>query len=307
MPSAARPNLTIDDILVWADRHHDATGKWPSRNSGDVLGQPGEKWSVIHANLYQGLRGLPGNMTLAGLLAEHRGRRSRAHLSVLDESTIIEWAEDHHRRTGCWPTMSDKEVLAAPVEDWLAIDHALRKGTRGLPGESSLAKLLSDRGLKSTPKHAPRLTYQQILRWADRHKRVKRQYPTAACGLVIGAPEESWHAIASALLTGSRGLPTGLSLAGLLEKYRGRRNPVCPPPLTYEMILKWADDHFKRSGNWPTCDDGAIRDQPGESWTNIDQSLRLGQRGLPGGDSLARMLDRRRWDKRQGRRTRKLS
>jgi hypothetical protein len=31
---------------------------------------------------------------------------------------------------------------------------------------------------------------------------------------------------------------------------------------------------------------------PGEKWANIDQVLRLGVRGLPGGDSLARLLRR---------------
>jgi hypothetical protein len=37
-----------------------------------------------------------------------------------------------------------------------------------------------------------------------------------------------------------------------------------------------------------------VPEAPGENWNNLDQALRDGSRGLPGGDSLAKLLARRR-------------
>jgi len=66
--------------------------------------------------------------------------------------------------------------------------------------------------------------------------------------------------------------------------------PVIRPTLTVEQILAWADAHRARSGAWPTAASGPVRDAPVETWTGIDQALRSGLRGLPGGGSLARLL-----------------
>jgi hypothetical protein len=62
--------------------------------------------------------------------------------------------------------------------------------------------------------------------------------------------------------------------------------------LTVEQILAWADAYHARTGEWPSSCAGPVADAPGEKWVNIDQALRAGVRGLPGGDSLARLLDR---------------
>jgi hypothetical protein len=66
------------------------------------------------------------------------------------------------------------------------------------------------------------------------------------------------------------------------------------PPLTVGQILAWADAHHARTGEWPTAFSGPVADAPGEKWDYLDQALRNGHRGLPGGDSLPRLLDRRR-------------
>ena len=67
-----------------------------------------------------------------------------------------------------------------------------------------------------------------------------------------------------------------------------------PPPLTVDKILHWADLHFRRTGGWPSQYAGPVADAPWESWEGVDNSLRKGCRGLPGGDSLARLLGRHR-------------
>src|SRR5690349_4930664 len=62
------------------------------------------------------------------------------------------------------------------------------------------------------------------------------------------------------------------------------------PPLSEELILKWADDHKKRTGQWPTAKSGVIEGSGGENWSGISQALRVGVRTLRGGSSLARLL-----------------
>ena len=64
------------------------------------------------------------------------------------------------------------------------------------------------------------------------------------------------------------------------------------PPLSVEQVLSWADAHHARTGRWPVVNSGAVPDAPGQTWRNLDHALRAGWRGLPGGDSLPRLLDR---------------
>src|SRR5262245_56226158 len=65
-------------------------------------------------------------------------------------------------------------------------------------------------------------------------------------------------------------------------------------PLDVEQVLAWADAHRARTGAWPTPTSGPVREAPAETWNAIDQALRSGLRGLPGGWSLARLLAERR-------------
>jgi hypothetical protein len=58
--------------------------------------------------------------------------------------------------------------------------------------------------------------------------------------------------------------------------------------------LAWADAHHARTGRWPHRYSGLVLEAPGESWDRINGALREGHRGLPGGDSLAKLLDRHR-------------
>src|SRR4051794_22292778 len=63
------------------------------------------------------------------------------------------------------------------------------------------------------------------------------------------------------------------------------------PPLTIADILAWADAHKARHGEWPKMKDGANEALPlGTNWRQVDNALRLGLRGLPGGSSIAQLL-----------------
>ncbi len=101
-----RPDLSVTQILAWADAHRERTGRWPTSNSGVILEAPDEKWSAVNTCLMQGNRGrpiveapeetwggvqvalshgnrgLPGGSSLAQLLAEQRGVPERMNRSL---------------------------------------------------------------------------------------------------------------------------------------------------------------------------------------------------------------------------------
>jgi DNA-directed RNA polymerase specialized sigma24 family protein len=66
------------------------------------------------------------------------------------------------------------------------------------------------------------------------------------------------------------------------------------PTLTVAEILRWADAHKRRTGGWPSVTSGPVAGVPDLTWRAVDDALRGGFRGLPGGDSLARLLRRER-------------
>jgi superfamily II DNA or RNA helicase len=290
----AQPDLAIRQILKWADAHHQKTGQWPNRNSGDVLGAPGEKWSRINGSLSQGLRGLPGGSSLAQLLAEKRGVRNVNAPPSLILKQILIWADAHHQKTGQWPNRNSGDVLGVPGETWFAVDAALRQGGRSLPGGSSLAQLLAEKRGVRNKQALPKLTIKKILQWADAHHRKTGDWPTLASRVMPGAPDEQWVNIGQALSKGLRGLTGGSSLAKLLTERRGVRNTKGLPTLSVDQILKWADAHHQKTGQWPNPNSGGVLGVPDEKWSRINGSLSQGLRGLPGGSSLAKLLAERR-------------
>ena len=58
--------------------------------------------------------------------------------------------------------------------------------------------------------------------------------------------------------------------------------------------LEVADEHKATSGMWPTLTSGTIAGTEKETWSMVDAALRQGQRGLPGGSSLAQLLEEHR-------------
>lgn len=283
-------DLSVEDVLAWADAHRARAGAWPKRDSGPIPEAAGETWNGIDAALGRGTRGLPQTVSLPGLLELHRGVRNPNHLPRLEEWEILIWADAHHARSSEWPTEKGGPIPEAAGETWRSVDAALRAGTRGLPGGDSLGLLLKRRRGVAYAARPPALGVGQVLAWADAHRRRTGAWPTRASGPVAGAPGETWAALDSALKAGSRGLPGGLSLARLLATERGVRNPAAAPRLTIEQVLSWADDHHGRTGGWPKLTSGAVAAAPGETWSGVNAALWAGTRGVPGGQSLARLL-----------------
>jgi hypothetical protein len=289
-----RPPLSEREILALADGHLWRTGEWPTADSGRVLGAPGRSWRAIDKQLTRSARGDRGVATLAQLLAKRRDRRNPSDLPRLTYREILEWAARHHRRSGRWPVHHSGPVTEAPEESWANIDAALRVGGRGLAVGSSLAMLLARyRRVPNRLAKRPRLTFKKILLWADRHRRRTGTWPEKESGPIPRSGGETWIGIGEALLRGRRGLPGGTTLVQLLAKHRGRPYRRKGPDLAVRDILRWAEVHHRRTGRWPSQGSGPVRGAPGERWGNVQSALYTGRRGLPGGSSLAKLLDER--------------
>jgi hypothetical protein len=284
------PNLTIEQILNWADEHRKKTGEWPTANSGNVIGAPGEKWKNIGAAIYQGLRGMSGGSSLARLLDQNRSVRNRMNLPDLTEGQILRWADSQHERTGQWPNRNTGIVSENRSEKWKNIDASLTQGCRGLAGNSSLSRLLAEKRGVRNASNVSDLTVSQILDWADSHHEKLGIWPKTSSGSVLDAPSEKWKNIDGALYSGKRGLSGGSSLARLLAAKRGIRNEKNLPTLTIAQILDWAKSHYKKTGQWPKRKSGEVLDAPDEKWSRIGDALINGYRGLPGGILLSKLI-----------------
>ena len=217
--------------------------------------------------------------------------RDRTRLTI---KQILVWADAHHKRTGRWPVRRSGPVREAPDESWAAIDGAMRHGRRGLPCGLSLAQRLArDRKVRNITSKPP-LKLKQILAWADAHHKRTGKWPARHSGAVPEAPDENWSALSQALVHGGRGLPAGGSLPQLLAKHGRRRNQGTLPRLTIKQILEWAADHHRRTDQWPKRLSGDVHEARGETWLGIDQAMRVGYRGFPGGQSLAKLFAERR-------------
>jgi hypothetical protein len=208
----------------------------------------------------------------------------------LTKAKILAWADAWRRRTGRYPTKQSGAVQPGGQHTWKSVDASLGRGFRGLAGGSSLARLLAERRGVRYQRQLPRLTEAQILRWADRHFGRTGRWPHRRSGPIPDAPGENWHKVQNALTFGLRGLEGGTSLARLLAKHGRKRNPKDLPPLTMEQILAWAEAQAQETYRWPTVASGPVLTAPEETWERLNQALRRGSRGLPGGTSLARLI-----------------
>jgi hypothetical protein len=284
------PPLRQKEILKWADGFHSRAGRWPTKRSGEIPEAPGEHWSKVNFALTVGTRGFPGGSSLAQFLSRHRGVRVRTNPPRLTLAQILRWADAHHKRTGMWPKATSGPIVDAPGETWMAVQTALFGRRRGLPGGSSLLKLLaSKRGLPNE-RAAPPLEVSEILTWADAYRARHGTWPKATSGPIPEAPNKTWSKVSSALANGTRGLPGGSSLARLLAEHRGVRNRMNIPTMSLEQILSWADAFHQRTGRWPSHTSGPIPDAPGETWAGVQGALVRGKRGMSGGSSIARFL-----------------
>jgi RHS repeat-associated protein len=101
-PAPPRPDLTVAQILDWADAFQARFGRWPTYQDGGA-GLPDTTWCALDSCLRRGHRGLNPGSSLAQLLLTHRGRQHAHRRPALTPALILSWADAHHARTGAWP------------------------------------------------------------------------------------------------------------------------------------------------------------------------------------------------------------
>ena len=270
-------------------------------------------WRHVNAALYKGDRGLPGGMTLTQVFDRPVRRRPAQGWVKLTIPEILAWADAHHAATGRWPSAYSGPIQAAPYpETWRVVEVGLSAGCRGLPGGSSLSRLLQEhRGY--TPKMKPEgarareeksrailaarsqnggrvmLSIAGVLEAADAHQKATGRWPNMRSGPIASLPGESWGTVNRALHVGLRRLPGGISLKDLLTEQRGMREHGLPE-LTVDAILRWAEAYRQTHGAWPDASSGPVAESPADTWYNIDKILGRGGRGLAGHSSLRRLL-----------------
>jgi hypothetical protein len=223
-------------------------------------------------------------------MEQHRGVRNPKGLPPFTVAHILAWADAHHERTGRWPTVRSGPIEGSSGETWRAVEHALQEGFRGLPGGTTLARLLEKhRGVRNKGA-LPCLTIEQILIWADAHYARTGRWPDSMSGPIAEAPDETWCNVNYAFHSGARGLPAGLSLNAVLAEHRGVPRKTRLGHLTVPRILRWAHAYRNKTGKWPTAASGPLHGTLGPNWRALDLALRRGYNGLPGGWSLYRLL-----------------
>ena len=194
-------------------------------------------------------------------------------------------------------------------ERWKAVGSALYHGHRGLPGGDSLSKMAYRMGLGPAPPTGHRQRYSRRTRdftvaeiedavrsFHRREGRAPSAWKDKNATQDFGFPE-TWEAVNSALRQGGRGLPGGDTLVKVAQRLNLRPETSFSGKCGLQMaeVEDAIRSFHEREGRVPLVhrDKDATQDfdRP-ETWAAVDKCLRLGRRGLPGGDSLPKMARR---------------
>jgi hypothetical protein len=145
VPSGAF-QLSIRQIQEWGRSYRLIHGQWPRRDSGPVHGQTDLYWSLVDRCLRYGGCGLRGGTSLSLLMRKtsggelHHGPPKRS----LTVRQILEWADQHHMRTGKWPTTTSGRVAEAPDIKWSTVHQRLKRGDVEPSRPTTLVRLLRE-------------------------------------------------------------------------------------------------------------------------------------------------------------------
>lgn len=136
---------------------------------------------------------------------------------------------------------------------------------------------------------APNLTIDQVLAYIDTFYERYGKWPMVTSEPVDGMTF-GWKSLDSYLRAGLRGLPSGLSVANVLEKYRGVQNIYNQRPLTVKWIVKEMRRHNELTGHYPTQASGKIH-LTGETWAGVEIALARCIRGIEEKSSIAKLRE----------------
>ena len=294
-------------IVKAAIQHFKNTGKWPTQrdSTSEIPLLPGDNWTAINAAGKNGCRNLEKGRTLSKILEPIKvkyGYKVKAKGGPLTEEVIIKAAIEHFDKIGKWPTNKDSEskIPLLPGDNWTAINAAGRAGCRNLAKGRTLAKILKpikeQYGTKVSAVGGP-LTEEVIVNAAIQHFKNTGKWPTQrdSTSEIPLLPGDNWTAINAAGKNGCRNLEKGRTLSKILEPIKvkyGYKVKAKGGPLTEEVIIKAAIEHFDKIGKWPTNKDSESKIPllPGDNWTAINAAGRAGCRNLAKGRTLSKIL-----------------
>ena len=291
--------LTIHQIIEWAKDHFGKTKEWPTYKSGNVLAEPSENWSAIRSNLVAGGRGLPKGLSVEKVLFDELGVVGVRAGKKLTEQRVLTFALMHYEETGSYPTESSDWILDGK-DSWPTISFALNQGLRGLPGGSSLAKLLQAHNLKANPHERDYPSKDEIVDAAEIYQAlaIDNKLPTKESGSFLNPKylDLSWGAINSAITRGAIEDVQAKTLADLWVLEFDYRNVNDLGKLTECQILQWCDIYQSQHPDelLPSNQSESIPEMGTETFMGIDTAIRENRRGLQGLVSLDNLLFKKR-------------
>lgn len=205
-----RGKITKTDIIKEIRLFYDKNGKYPNVKSADKTSF-GLKWPSISRYLKHGCRGLEDGSSLSQLVEEISGIPN-SHRLKLTEKMIKNEIISFYSKFGKYPTSQSKENKPFG-STWMSINGALRSGSRGLEGDSSLYKLVCE----ISDKHVGNLNKTEIIREIALFNKKFKKCPTKRSkeNKPFGS---TWGNIDDSLRKGFRGLKGGSSLSKLVKE-----------------------------------------------------------------------------------------
>jgi phospholipid N-methyltransferase len=345
----AQEDLDLQKIKKSLLSYHEITGKWLA-NTKNLGSNPMLEYGLYAGNLTigalnvalsKGMRGLPGGSSIAQLneeISKEHGLDYKNHLAQedLDLEKIKESLLAHRKATGKWLSNGakgpDNKIGSYLLEHGpyagrltaRSLVSALSRGTRGLPGGSSIAQLNAEISKKLGLDYVniqeqedldlekikeSLLAYRKVTgkwlpngaRWPDNKiGSYVLEYGPYAGQLTTGAIDQ-------ALSRGRRGLPGNSSIAKLNSEISEEQgldyiNLREQEDLDLEKIKKSLLAHHKATGKWLSAHTSKGPDDKNGSYIleygpyagqlktiNLEACLRLGLRGLPGGSSISKL------------------
>jgi hypothetical protein len=286
--------IAIEELHEEIWEFYEREGRWPSCYSGEVE-RFGGTYQYLDNYLRQGWRGLPGNSSLyqeckkvaaaRGVPIEDRSCDDTPITPEMVREAIRAFFRQHNR----FPKRHDGECPLGP--NWLTLNsYLLKGGYRSLPGGSSLAQEVAvvRRELGLEP---PALTRDRIQEAIEEYRKTTSAYPTnktkgPAPGLGL-----AWGSLDNWLKRGGLGDKT--TLAELVREVRTRRGDLPPghkTPLSLGEVHEAIREYARTYGARPTRTTG-LPCGVGITWATLENALKKGMRGLPGGSSLAKECD----------------
>ena len=206
-----------EELIVKAIKaYHEEHGRYPYHRCGDASKYIGFKitWNGVGTCLRLGHRGLPGGSSLLQI----RQKYFTGIEPPLTEKALLNAMEAYHKGHGKYPAgkSGDASKYIGFKITWGSLDSCLRRGLRGLPGNSSLLQLRQKHRMGiETP-----LTEESIVKAMKDYHEEHGKYPSKKTPLVLKDLGMTWKAVDSCLRQGYRGLPGKSSLGKLKKKYK---------------------------------------------------------------------------------------